>query len=87
MKPSEVGFNGSFVMWFKGLSPKPLTINLARSTLAPELFDTAPNKNFQLKNTFLFYSQSEPELFYRNQDGQLYTVNFEPYNENQTHSL
>lgn len=83
MKPSEVGFNGSFYISCKGLSPKPLKINLARSGHnGPDSFDTVPNDNFQLKNTFLWWqNKDDSELFYRDNNGQLYRVNFQPYLE------
>lgn len=80
MKPSEVGFNGSFKIWCKGIAPKPLTINLARSkNNKPEFFDTEQNENFQLKNTFIWWNKDNPELLYRDNDGQLHVVNFEPF--------
>lgn len=83
MKATEVGFSGSFNISCKGLSPKPLTINLARSgDNEPDSFDILPNDNFQLKNTFLWWqNKNDPELLYRDSNGQLYTVNFQPYLE------
>lgn len=80
MKPSEVGFDGTFQMWSSGLG-KPLDIKLARSTKPPEYFKDSPNFNFLLPNTFMWYIKDDPELLYRNRDGKLYRINFEPYEQ------
>ena len=72
MKPSQVGFDGSFVVKAGNNTPK---IRLARSMNE----DKGPDG--KITNTFIWWGKSEPELFYRSKDGKLYTVNFEPFGE------
>lgn len=84
MKPSEVGFNGTIIL-HGGNDPK--IWRLARSmdeNKGPDCWSTSPNININgtTTNTFIWWGKSDPELFYRNKDGQLYSVSFEPYNEN-----
>lgn len=84
MKPSEVGFDGAIVVKAGNNNP---VIRFARSmdeNKGPETWSTCWNDNMngKMTNTFIWWGKSEPELFYRSKDGKLYTVNFEPYNEN-----
>lgn len=85
MKPSEVGFDGSF--YIKTSSYIPL-IRLARSMdkdKGPDVWSTCVKKNIngKITNTFIWWGkeEDEPELFYRNKEGKLFTVNFEPWEE------
>ncbi len=75
--PIEIGFDGTFEIFCKHVA-RPLTIKLARSTKEPDSFECSKNYNFQLKNTFLWHEKENPELLYRDRDGKLYKVNFEP---------
>ena len=46
----------------------------------PDIWPTSCNDNVngKITNTFIWWGKSDPELFYRAKDGQLYRVNFEP---------
>jgi hypothetical protein len=84
MKPSEVGFDGAIMVKAGNNNP---VIRFARSmneNMGPKTWSTCWNDNMngKMTNTFIWWGKPDPELFYRSKDGKLYTVNFEPYNEN-----
>ena len=74
MKPIEVGFDGSFVLAYN----YPYKIILARTN--KQIQDL---KNPPIDNTFiwLYNDKDNPQLLYKNKDGKLYSVNFEPFEE------
>lgn len=81
MKPIEVGFDGSIII--KAGNNNPL-IRFARSmdeNKGPDVWSTSCNDNIngKITNTFIWWGKTDPELFYRNKDGKLYRINFEPY--------
>ena len=83
MKPIEVGFDGT-IQIYNGTS-SPYKIIFARSThdhKGPDVWSASwnPNINNKIKNTFIWWTKKDgPELFYRNKDSKLFTVNFEPW--------
>lgn len=83
MTASEVGFNGAIEIYTG--QTKPWKTIFARSTKddkGPDVWSTSwnPNINSKIKNTFIWWTKTDgPELFYRNKDGKLFTVNFEPW--------
>jgi len=76
MKSIEVGFDGSFNITSGGVGP--LKIRLTRSGSNPKDWTNPP-----IDNTFiwLYTDKDNPELLYKNKDGKLYVVNFEPFGE------
>lgn len=81
MTANEVGFDGSIQIYIGMRSP--YKIKFARSTedKDPNVWHTSanPNINGKFKNTFIWWSKSvDPTLYYRNHEGRLFTVNFEP---------
>jgi hypothetical protein len=74
MKSIEVGFDGSFNITSGGVGP--LKIRLTRSGSNPKDWTSPP-----IDNTFvwLYTDKDNPELLYKNKDGKLYVVNFEPF--------
>lgn len=82
MTASEVGLNGT-IQIYNG-TESPYKIIFARSThddKGPEVWIDSwnPNINSKIKNTFIWWGKSiDPILYYRNNDGQLFKVNFEP---------
>ena len=76
MKPSEVGFDGSFDITSGGVGP--LKIRLTISSSNPKDW-----KNPPIDNTFiwLYADPDNPQLVYRNKDGKLFAVDFEPWKE------
>ncbi len=83
MKPSQVGFDGSFVVKAGNNTPKIILARSMDEDKGPDAWPTSCNDNVngKITNTFIWWGKSEPELFYRSKDGKLYTVNFEPYND------
>lgn len=85
MKPIEVGFDGTIQIYNGTISP--YKIIFARSThddMGPDVWSASwnPNINNKIKNTFIWWTKTDgPELFYRNKDGKLFTVNFEPWED------
>ena len=77
MKPIEVGFDGSFYM-SNGGSRRSITIRLLRTASKPKDWKEQP-----IDNTFiwLYTDPDNPQLLYKNKDGKLFTVNFEPFGE------
>ena len=86
MTASQIGFNGRIQIQ-AGRFFKVLTIIFARSVKddkGPDVWSTSCNSNVngKVKNTFIWWEKSEdPQLFYRNNEGRLFRVNFEPLNE------
>ena len=82
MKPIEVGFDGTLHMKVGSNIP---FYRLARSIdkdKGPDVWHTSCNDNIngKITNTLIWWGkEDEPELFYRNKDGKLFTVNFEPW--------
>jgi hypothetical protein len=76
MRPIEVGFDGSFNITSGGVGP--LKIRLTRSG-----FDPKDWKNPPIDNTFvwLYTDPDNPQLLYKNKEGKLYSVNFEPFGQ------
>jgi hypothetical protein len=80
MKPCEVGFDGSIQVWVGRWTP---TIKFARSMhkdKGPDIWESSsnPNLNGKITNTFIWWGKDDPELFYRNKEGKLFRINFEP---------
>ena len=81
MKPSEVGFDGT-IQVYNG-NNNVAKIYLARAihdSKGPDSWLTSwnPNMNGKITNTFIWWEKgNESELFYRNKEGKLFTVNFE----------
>ena len=77
MRPIEVGFDGSFDIKAGGYY-KSMKIRLTRSG-----FDPKDWKNPPIDNTFvwLYTDKDNPQLLYKNKEGKLYSVNFEPFGE------
>ena len=48
--------------------------------MGPDIWATSCNDNINgtITNTFIWWGKSDPELFYRAKNGQLYRVSFEP---------
>lgn len=78
MKPIEVGFDGSFDIK-AGSYYKSMKIRLTRTAYSPKDWKKPP----PIDNTFiwLYTDKDNPELLYKNKDGKLYSVNFEPFGE------
>jgi hypothetical protein len=82
MTANEAGFNGAIEI-YNG-TKSPLKVIFARSTQddkGPEVWANSwnPNINSKIKNTFIWWAKSfDPTLYYRNKDGKLFKVNFEP---------
>jgi hypothetical protein len=74
MKPIEVGFDGSFDITSGHVGP--LKIRLTRSGSNPKDWINPP-----IDNTFvwLYTDKDNPQLLYKNKEGKLYSVNFEPF--------
>ena len=85
MKPIEVGFDGTLSMKVGSYIP---FYRLARSIdkdKGPDVWHTSCNDNINgnITNTLIWWGKEDgPELFYRNKDGKLFTVNFEPWENN-----
>lgn len=80
MKPKEVGFDGMVTLYGGGHSQ---IWKLARSmdeNKGPDVWHTSPNFNINgtITNTFIWWDKDDPELYYRNIEGKLYKINFEP---------
>jgi hypothetical protein len=75
MKPEEAGFTGSIKIH---TAVGELTVRFSRSNVELEKFSESSNFNIngKTKNTFIWYLENE--LLYRNEDGKLFKVNFEP---------
>ena len=90
MTANEVGFDGSFIIRTGGNLP---VIRLARSidsNMGPDLWSTCVNDNIngQIKNTFIWWGKpTDPALYYRNHEGQLFKVNFEPMENNKVNDV
>jgi len=82
MTANEAGFNGT-IQIYNG-TKSPYKIIFARSThddKGPEVWSSSwnPNINNEIKNTFIWWAKSvDPTLYYRNSEGKLFKVNFEP---------
>ena len=82
MTANEVGFNG-VIQVYNGTS-SPYKIIFARSThddKGPDVWSTSwnPNINAKIRNTFIWWGKpTDPALYYRNNEGKLFKVNFEP---------
>ena len=78
MTANEVGFNGT-IQIYNG-TESPYKIIFARSThddKGPDIWSTSLNA--KIKNTFIWWGKpTDPALYYRNHEGQLFKVNFEP---------
>ena len=74
MKSIEVGFDGSFNITSGGVGP--LKIRLTRSGSNPKDWTSPPIDNTLV---WLYTDKDNPELLYKNKDGKLYVVNFEPF--------
>ena len=81
MTASQVGFNGAIEIYVG--QTKPWKTIFARSTLdnkGPDVWQDSwnPNINGKIKNTFIWWTKSvDPTLYYRNNEGKLFKVNFE----------
>jgi hypothetical protein len=81
MTANEVGFDGSIRIYSRMRSR--YKIKFARSTedKGPNVWHTSvnPNINGKFKNTFVWWNKNiDPELYYINHEGRLFTVKFEP---------
>ena len=74
MKPIEVGFDGSFDIISGGI--RSLKVRLTRTASKPRDWKEPP-----IDNTFvwLYTDPDNPQLLYKNKEGKLYSVNFEPF--------
>jgi hypothetical protein len=77
MKPIEVGFDGSFNItsggWYRSIK-----VRLTRTAYSPKDWKEPP-----IDNTFvwLYTDPDNPQLLYKNKEGKLYSVNFEPFGQ------
>ena len=59
---------------------RELTVRFASTDFCPEQFSETKNYNINgvTKNTFIWNRTEDPELLYRNHEGKLFKVRFEP---------